>query len=438
MGFGIAVGVGSTVGAGILRTPGLVAGQLRSVPLILLAWSLGALYALACSISVSELGAMLPAEGGWYVHARRAFGEFGGYFAGYADWLVMSVALSYLATVAGEVSAGLFPPLAGHLKLAACFVLISFGLLHLMGIRVGSRAQQLNSFLVGVALFAFAAVCFLWGRSSAPEAAVPALAPRATGFPLLLGFIVAFQSVLITYDGWCGPIYFQEEDRDPVRNLPRSILGGALCSIAIFLLINLALLYVLPLSNLAASKAPAADAAQVIFGDAGGRIVLLISLLTILGCTNATLLVAPRILFALGRDGLFLRRAAEVNQGGTPANGLLLTVLLAGTLVLSGSFEKLIAIQSILLVVLYLTGWVSFFVLRKREPDLPRPFRAWLYPWTPLAALLGSLVYLVLNFASDVRNGLIAFALIGCSFPAYRVLISRRRQASGSLHREKS
>ena len=177
--------------------------------------------------------------------------------------------------------------------------------------------------------------------------------------------------MIYTYDGWYSAIYFMEEDRDPGRNLPRSAIGGVACSIGIFLLVNIALLYVLPLSQLAAAEVPAADAAQMIFGKAGQKIILLISLLTILGVANAVLLIAPRILFALGRDGWFFRRAAKANQGGTPVTGLFLSVLISTALILSRSFAKLLAIQSVLVVVLYLTGFVSLFVLRQREPDLP-------------------------------------------------------------------
>jgi APA family basic amino acid/polyamine antiporter len=181
----------------------------------------------------------------------------------------------------------------------------------------------------------------------------------------------------------------------------------------------MALLYVLPLPQLAGSNVPAADAAQIIFGKSGQQILLLISLLTVFGVINATLLIAPRILFALGRDGLFFRQAAEVNVGGTPTAGLLLSVLAATVLIWSRSFEKLIAIQSVLAVVLYVTGFVSLFVLRRREPDLPRPFPAWGYPWTPLVALIGSLVYLALNIGIDFRNGLLALAFMALSYPVF-------------------
>ncbi len=419
VGFGVAVSLGSTVGAGILRTPGAVAAQLRSVPLIMLAWIAGGFCAVVCTLSVSELATMLPFEGGWYVYARRAFGGYGGFFAGYSDWLVQVVTLSYVATAAGEFVVALVPRFAADAKIVAIFVLMLLTFLHHMGIRSGSRVQKLNSLVVGIGLVGFVVACFALGHRDSPHTAPPAIHLTPTGLSLIVAFVIAFQSIIATYDGWYSAIYFMEEDRDPTRNLPRSALGGVACSIAIFLLVNMALLYVLPLPQLASSNVPAADAAQIVFGKAGQQILLLISLLTVLGVINATLLIAPRILFALGRDGLFFRQAAEVNMGGTPTAGLLLSVLAATTLILSRSFEKLIAIQSVLAVVLYVTGFFSLFVLRRREPDLPRPFPVWGYPWTPLVALIGSLVYLALNIGIDFRNGLLALAFMALSYPVF-------------------
>jgi APA family basic amino acid/polyamine antiporter len=396
-----------------------VAAQLRNVPLIMLAWIAGGLCAVVCTLSVCELATMLPFEGGWYVYARRAFGGYGGFFAGYSDWLVQVVTLSYVGTAAGEFVVALVPRLAFNAKIVAIFILMLLGFLHHMGIRSGSRTQKVNSLIVGVALIGFVVACFALGHRDSPHTATPEVHLTPTGLSLIVAFVIAFQSIIATYDGWYSAIYFMEEDRDPTRNLPRSALGGVACSIGIFLLVNMALLYVLPLPQLAGSNVPAADAAQIIFGKSGQQILLLISLLTVFGVINATLLIAPRILFALGRDGLFFRQAAEVNVGGTPTAGLLLSVLAATVLIWSRSFEKLIAIQSVLAVVLYVTGFVSLFVLRRREPDLPRPFPAWGYPWTPLVALIGSLVYLALNIGIDFRNGLLALAFMALSYPVF-------------------
>lgn len=168
----------------------------------------------------------------------------------------------------------------------------------------------------------------------------------------------ALQAVIVTYDGWYSAIYFMEEDRDPARNLPRSAIGGAVACIAIYLLVNTALLHVLPMAQLAASQAPAADAAMLVLGSRGKQIILIISLVATVSTINAELLISPRILFAMGRDGLLPRRMASVNSGGTSSVALLIGALAIIALVLlTGSFETLIAISSFLVASVYTSGF---------------------------------------------------------------------------------
>lgn len=198
-------------------------------------------------------------------------------------------------------------------------------------------------------------------------------------------------------------------------------------TLVLYLLVNFALLRVLSVSDLAASSLPAADAAQAIFGGAGGPIVTDLSLVSLLSVVNAVLMLATRILFAIARDGLFASFATRVSPAGTPVPAMLLTTGAGMLLVLSGTFEQLIAIASVLLVVVYSAGFLALFVLRRREPDLPRPFRVPGYPWVPLVALLGSLVFLVGNVVSDARSSAWAVGLLFLSFPAYRLLAARVR-----------
>ena len=228
--------------------------------------------------------------------------------------------------------------------------------------------------------------------------------------------------MIITYDGWYSAIYFTEEDKDPAKNLPKSAIGGVLCIIGIYLLVNLALLYTLPLSELAGSTLPAADAAQRIFGGDGGRIIIALSLLSLLSVINAVLLLASRILFAMSRDGLFFAKAAEVNPRGTPLTAMVLTTGAAMALVASGTFETLIAIAAFFFVTVYISGFLALFILRKREPDRPRPFRVWGYPWPPLIALVGSVAFLVGNVFSDPRHSAYALVFIAASYPIYLIV----------------
>jgi APA family basic amino acid/polyamine antiporter len=302
--------------------------------------------------------------------------------------------------------------------------LLVFALLHWMGLRTGSWAQELTSLLKAIALIAFVGICFVFSSPSTPAPA----ALQTPAFPaLLFAVVIALQSVVVTYDGWYSAIYFTEEDRDPARNLPRSLIGGIACTIAIYLLVNLALLYALPMRTLAESKLPPAEVATNIFGTSGGKIITALCILSLLSILNAVLLLAPRILFAMSRDHLFWRRAANVNRGGTPDVAMFLSTLAGIVLVVSGTFEKLVAVTSFFYVFIYSSGCCALYTLRKREPQLARPFRVWGYPWSPLVFLLASVAFLIGSILSDKENSLWALALIAASYPVYRAAVFRRK-----------
>ena len=426
VGFGLAVGIGGTIGSGILRTPGQVAAQLRTPWFVIAVWVLGGVYAFFSTVSVTELATMLPQEGGWYVYSRKAFGEYAGFVVGGCDWMNQTVSIAYLAVAFGEFAAGLQPGLGPHIKLVAVAAVVIMTLLNWLGLRAGSRAQEFTSLVKALALIAFVVACFVVSpRSGAADPSAFISFPPSSG-GILLALVVALQAVIVTYDGWYCAIYFMEEDRDPARNLPRSAIGGIVACIAVFVLVNAALLHVLPMAQLAASQVPAADTAMLIFGSHGKQIILVISLVTVVSTINALLLIAPRILFAMGRDGLLPRRMASVNFGGTPSVALLIGALAVIALVLSGGFDTLIAIASFLFVSIYISGFVALFKLRARHPGLPRPFKMWGHPWTTLGVLLASAGFLIASVISDLKHSLFTLVLIAISYPLYLLAVKNR------------
>jgi len=227
--------------------------------------------------------------------------------------------------------------------------------------------------------------------------------------------------VLGTYDGWYSAIYFSEEDTNPANNLPRSMFGGIAAIIAIYLLVNLALLHVLPVSQLAASKFAGGDAMSLIFGERSGQLVTILALLSLIGIINAILMMAPRIMFALGRDGLFFENAASVNKGGTPVFALLITTLAAIILSSIGTFELLLAIGQFFIVVITILLIVSLFILRRHEPNLQRPFRAWAYPLAPLLMLVFAVLLFFGYIVSNPFPSLYALILLAMSYPLFRL-----------------
>jgi len=324
VGFGVAVIFGGTIGVGILRLPGTVAAQLGNFRLILAVWVIGGIYALLGSVSVTELAVMLPQAGGFYVYARRAFGGGAGFAVGWGDWVNNCAALAYVSYGAAGYVIALLPSLAGRDKTVALAVLAAFSALHWMGLRLSSNVQKLTSSATALAFLILAGACFLYsGKAHVSHLAAATLPHDLVKSPasllLALGALVtALRAVVVAYDGWYEAIYFAEEDRNPARNLPRAMMGGVVSIIFLYLVMNLAFLHVLPIPLLAASKLPAADAAQIIFSGRSGEFVTLLSLLALLSFINSALLGAARIVFAIGRDRLFTERAARVSAGGTP------------------------------------------------------------------------------------------------------------------------
>jgi APA family basic amino acid/polyamine antiporter len=426
--FGLAVILGGTIGVGILRTPGTVAAELRSPTGILLVWTLGGLYTLIGAVCFAELGTALPQAGGYYVYSRRAFGDRVGFLTGWTDWVTYCAVLGYISIATGEFSLALVPELSslGATPIAIAALSLFAGL-QWMGLKVSSRAQEITSLVKFVAFLALIAACLR--HPGVPAGLSQALSRPESPF---FAVVVALQSVVITYGGWQSALYFAEEDRDPARNLPRSMIGGVAIVVCVYLLVNVALLHVLPLTELAASKLPAADAAQVVFGYGGERLVTLLSLISLLPLLNAILMVGTRILYAMSRDIFAWSRAAEVSEGGTPVRAMLLTAGGAMLLAASGTFEKLVAIASFFLASNYFVCVVALLVLRRREPSLPRPFRAWGYPLSAILVAAGAGTFLVGAVAGDTRNSLYALALAAAGIPL-RAWSSRQKPAGTTI-----
>ncbi len=430
LGFGVAVIFGGTVGVGILRLPGTIAGQLRSFSLIMLVWVAGGCYALLGAISVAELGAAMPQAGGFYIYSKRAFGTPVGFAVGWADWLNNCAVVAYAAVAASEYIAALVPGIDSWQISIALALLFLFCSLHWTGLRLSSSIQQVTSSVTAITFLLLAAACLLHPA----QANTPILRAGITRdggiLQTLVPLVAALRAIVVTYDGWYEAIYFTEEDTDAAKHLPRAMIGGVVIVTGLYLLMNLAFLHVLSIPSLAASKLPAADASRIVFPAWSGRFVTVLSLLTLLSLINAVLLGAPRILLAIGRDGLFTERAARVGAGGTPRVALLFSAATTAILIASGSFEAIIAVAAILVAAMYCANYIAVIVLRLREPNMVRPFRAWGYPVTTVVVLAASVAFLVADVHDDPLSACRAAALLAVAAPAYAWMRWRQR-ASG-------
>jgi APA family basic amino acid/polyamine antiporter len=435
MWFGISAAVGNTIAAGIVRAPGDIAQWLPNIYLFFGVWVVGGLYALFGASSMAELGAAIPRSGGQYNFSRRALGEYAGFIVGWSDWLSTCGTAAAVAIVIGEYSGNLVPALAGHVKITAVAVIAGFFILQWRGVKWGSSTQLVTAAIKTSAFIVVVAACFLWGgharvANSVPTAVTPSV---PTGWPLALAILFGLQAVFYTIDGWDGIIYFGEEVRDPGRDIPRAIFGSVATIMGIYLLINAAVLYVLPMSQIAGNTFVLGTAADKIFGHYGDTIIRAIMVISLFSCLNANQLFCSRTLYAMSCDRLFFRIFTRVNKGGTPTLSLLLSTAV-GVLFVLGSFEIVIAMLSFFFVANYALTYASLFALRKKEPEMERPYRAWGYPWTTAIALLASVLFLIASIVPDLKTALttgriwppspamLALIILLLSYPVFRLL----------------
>jgi len=419
--FGLAVTIGNTIGAGILRTPGDIAGLLPTAVGFIGIWVVGGLYALLGANALAELGTMMPRSGAQYVFAHDIFGDYVGFVVGWMDWISTCASIAGISIVIGESAVALAGRSAGAAPIAMA-VVGAFTLLLLSSTKRGDRVQRVTSFVKAIALLALVVACFAFGNLGTEAAHLPAAssagAVAASGFA---AFLLAAQSVIYAYDGWNGPLYFSEELNDPGRQIPRAMFYGLAGVAAIYLLLNLAFLYAVPLPTLAGSKLAAGTVANAIFGAGGERIVRLLVIISLPSAVNANVLMGSRVLFSMSRDGLGIPVAARVNQRGAPFVSIVATGLVAITFLATGTFETIIAIAAFFFVANYATSFVGLIRLRLREPQRVRPYRTVGFPWTTVLVLLGSLAFLGSAVVADRRNSMYALGILLVSYPVFRL-----------------
>ena len=434
--FGISAAVGNAIAAGIVYTPGQIGQSLPNPWYFIGVWILGGLYALVGAPSMAELGALIPRSGGQYNFSRRALGEYPGFIVGWSDWLSTCGTAAAVAIVISEYSGNLFPVLAGALKvkILSCAIIAGFGVLQWQGIRWGSSTQLFSAALKAVAFLVLVLACVVRGGASHAQAVQVNVThlPMPTAWPLLVAVLVSLQAVIYTIDGWDGIVYFGGEVRNPGRDVPRAIFGSVFSVMGIYLLLNLVSLYILPMKEIAGNTFVLGTVASRVFGSLGDPIIRSIMIVSMLSCLNANQLFCTRTLYIMSSDGLFFRPFTRINFGGTPTLALLLSTVV-GIIFVLGSFERVIAMLSFFFVANYTLSYLSVFVLRFREPNAERPYRAWGYPITTGLALFGSIAFLVGSIVTDRENAPLALGLLVLSYPVFLALrAASRASESGS------
>ncbi len=411
------------IGAGILRTPGSVAHAVPGYWWIMGLWAFAAVHCLLTANIWSELFTALPKAGGPYVPLRRIFGDLAGLLAGICDALNSAASIAALALAGVDFLSLTWPAARAYPVALACLIIGALSVINALGIREGRAAQiAMTSIKVALLLLIVAATALL--PLTAPVQAhdlVPAIG--------VAGIIAAYQLISGAYAGWSNGVYFAEEDVAPSRNIPRALFGSIVAVGLLYLVINFGLLRVNSVAGLGAQDIPVGALIGRLTGGAGPALLGITGFTLIIGCCHAQLMVAPRVIFGLARDGLFPSIGAQVSRSGTPQVALLLIALASAALATTGSFDAAFRVVATTGVALALFLDLAFFTLRYREPALARPYRARFYSWLPGLALLFDFAFLVSILWFDPLSGLITVGTLGM-VAALWLAVRRLRQGA--------
>jgi APA family basic amino acid/polyamine antiporter len=430
----IAVLVGSTIGSGIFRVPAGVAGQLQEPGPVLLAWVIGGVIALFGALTYAELAASLPRSGGVFAYLLEGFGPLPAFLFGWSELAVIRAsALGAISTIFAEYLGYFVRLTPEQVRWVAATSVVLVGLLNYVGVRNAAKFMNFITLLKYGALAGIVLLAFTAGEGSATH-----LTP-AWGSGLNLSLLgTALIAIMWTYDGWADLSFMGGEVKDPGRTLPRALILGTSAIVLVYLLLNVAYIYLVPLPEMAKSPLIAATAAERIpfFAGAGGAVVSGIVMVSCLGALNGSMMTGPRIFFAMADRGLFFQTIARVSpRYQSPSVAIWLASGLGVVYVLLNDFQQLADKFILGIWPFYALAIAAVFVLRRTRPDLPRPYRTWGYPIVPLLFLLAS-VGMVLNALwTDPINTGVTLGIIAVGIPVYYVWRVWGRQAESGERR---
>ncbi|MGB3721809.1 MAG: APC family permease [Pacificimonas sp.] len=428
--FAIATSVGSVIGSGIMRAPGVIANEVPDMWIALALWLAGGLYVLLSANVTAELTAALPRAGGHYVPVHEAFGDGLGLVAGWTTFVAYVAGAAAVALACADFLGMVVPLVGSYEQASAALILLVLVAANMAGVEEGRWIQIVGTVLKVGLLCAVIAIAFLAAPPSetAREAASPAI-PEMIGF---VAIVTAFQLMLGSYEGWYNCIYTAEEDQNPGRNMPRALFQTAIVVTLVYLAINASLFTALDLTELRSSDLPMALVIERMFGPEGAVFVILLAMLMALVTLNSLIIPLPRILFAMARDGLFFQVATRVNKGGTPYVALLIGAAVIFPLIFSGGYVFAFKLMAALAMFNFLLYNVAFFALRWRRPELDRPFRAIGYPILPLILMLIVLGLFVSVLFADPVGAIWVTGLVAICVPLGMLLGREKRRAAAA------
>jgi len=435
----ISCSVGSMIGSGIFKKPGIMATQLGSPELLVLVWIVTGLMTLFGALSIAEIAGMIHEPGGQYIYFNKSYNDFIGFLYGWAVFAVIQT--GSIASMAYVFSDSLgyfvnFPrfspsiesftihlPFIGAitplkfigLKLCTIGLILFLTAVNYVGVKFGSIVQVTFTSLKIFAIVAIVVLAIFLGHGNIEHFYKSADLSSISNTSIFLGFIMAMSGAFWAYDGWINVTYLAGEVKNPQKNLPRALFFAVVIVMAVYILVNLAYIYIIPVDEMAmkykqaeltgGSYLVATDVASSFWEGMGGTIIAAAIMLSTFGAVNGTIMMSARVHFAMSKEGLFFKGLKNVHpKFNTPANSLLIQGIWASIMVFSGTFDQLTDMIIFVSWIFYGTAAFGVFMLRKRWPERYRPYKVWGYPIVPLLFVLFSLIYVVFTLYTDVLN----------------------------------
>jgi APA family basic amino acid/polyamine antiporter len=424
----VTIVIGSVIGSGVFMNPSDMAAQLGSPVWLTLVWIIAGIFSLFGALIYSELGAMLPETGGIYAYFRYMFGDFVAFLYGWSAFSVINTAaVAAIAFVCAQYAdyflslprfniqmeqsyiwhipfvGDLYPLENFGVKMLSIALVVLVTALNYISVKWGSVLQIVSTIIKIGVIAALVCGIFFYGRGSTDHF-MRSTNPKQ-GMDLLNGIVLAMTGAFFTYDGWINVTFIAGEIRNPQKNIPRSLMLGVFVCIIVYLLVNQAYLYALPVEQIASSNLVASDAIAVSLGKTSGAIVAALIVICTLGAINGNVMATARVTYVMGKDKVFMPwTGVEHRRFGTPGNALWLHAVWISLFIITGSFNMLANMFVFVTWVAYCAGAVGIFLLRKKMPDRPRPYKIWGYPFVPILFIAFSAFYLVSTVWNDVNN----------------------------------
>jgi basic amino acid/polyamine antiporter, APA family len=434
--------VSTIIGTGVFLVAGPMARAAGLYDLFLVTWLIGSVVALCGALCFAELGAALPAAGGLYCYLSRGLGPVWGFMFGW-----MSAVLGTpggIATIAAgfvRFASYLFPQLdapwmtvhVGHLaytlhmaQMLAALVVICVTALNYLSVRFGGSVQFVLGSLKVAAIVVIIVAAAFWRGQVAAQTAPAAIVHATTAIGAVL---TAMVPVMWAFNGTQNIGYLGAEIRDPARNIPVALLCGLLIVSTLYVLLDVMYCHVLPFSRVASSEHVASDVVQTLFGRSGAAWLTVAMGISALATLHAVVLSESRVTYALARAGLFFAFAARVQpRYRSPEGALLFVGALGAVIALTGTFEQLFSLYIFAIWIFFALGALALIRLRMTEPDLPRPYRVWAYPWTPLLFLIAALALTINLWLDQPIRSSVGLAVILAGLPCYYAWARKRRR----------